>query len=420
MKLNKITSAIAVLFIFVIVSAFATANVGSVDVRYVRVNGEELDGTFNERITVSDNLDILVRLAALENVSDIEVTARVTGYEYSDRQPLRLYDVKVIKELSENDITNVRLSLDVPKDIRQQERALVIQIYSSQGQIAQYDAMLNIEGPDNHVEIRRVTFDPSQVVAGRALRTNVRLENLGERDEHDVFVTVAIPALGPNFKASADLDTLRQGRLTTTEDLLLRIPDCVEPGVYDVDVTVSFDNNYRTTTAREQITIIESADSICGTDTKPVDKTIITAPSGRDVRAGSVRESFPVVIRNEGTQDKTYVISVSGVESFGKYDISTAAPFVPAGSSQVVYVYLDTAVDATGQKTFVISVTDGSQVRSIPMNINIIALEEVPSSAFNWRQWLYAGVIILLILIVILGLAIGFKKVNNEDEEEYY
>ena len=418
MNMKKTTFAMFIIAILAtLVMPLAAA--ASVNVEYVKVNGDELINGTTERLELSEELDIKVRIIATDNVSNIKVSAELTGYEYADRNQYDIYDVIVIDDLDEGDATSRTLTIEVPKDIDQDKNTLEIRFSDNDGTFATYTAKLNIQGLDNFIDIKRVSFDPAEVVAGRALRTRVRLENLGEDNENDLYVQVAIPSLGPSMVVTADVDELEQEELTTTEDLLLRIPSCVEPGVYDVEVSVFYDNGYESTTVTEQIKVLGGE---CGatTDSETTDRTIITPPQSQEIVAGAAGTSFPVIIENDGTEDKTYLVSVSGVNGWGSAEVSTAATFVRAGNTEVVYVYVSANPDAVGQKTFVMTVSDGQNSKDIAVQTRILPGAEATDNGMDWKQWVYTGIIVLLVIIVILGLAIGFRKANKDEEEEYY
>ena len=397
--------------------------VASIEVESVRVNGDTLINGTTERLELNENLDIRIRLVALENVSDVRVTAELTGYRFADRDRYKTHDVIVINDLQQGDAVSRTLQLQVPRDIDQDRNTLEIRFSNKDGTFAVYYARLNIRSEGSLIDIRRVSFDPAEVVAGRALRTRVRLDNIGIRDHTDVFVQVAIPQLGPSMVVSADVDRIRSGELVTTEDLLLRIPACVTPGLYDVVVKVYYDNDHESTTQTEQIRILEGECDSVADSVKPtepvVDRTVITPPTAQNIVAGGASTSFPVIIRNEGTTDKIYVVSVSGLNGWGSAEVSSSATLVRAKSSEIVYAHVSANIDAVGMKTFVVSVTDGASSKDIPVQA-IVSEAVVAQSTFDWKQWVYTGIIALLVLIIILGLIVGFRKASKNDEEEYY
>jgi spermidine/putrescine-binding protein len=116
MNMKKTTFAMFIIAILAtLVMPLAAA--ASVNVEYVKVNGDELINGTTERLELSEELDIKVRIIATDNVSNIKVSAELTGYEYADRNQYDIYDVIVIDDLDEGDATSRTLTIEVPKDI---------------------------------------------------------------------------------------------------------------------------------------------------------------------------------------------------------------------------------------------------------------------------------------------------------------
>lgn len=395
-------------------TAFAA---NGLDVDYVKINGEVYEDGDSLRVELGTDLNIKVKLAANTSVEDVEVAARLVGYAHADTEKLRTYDMVIVDEMDASDVEYVTLNLDTPKNL--DKEYYYVRIYV-EGQDVDYvyssNIRLNVVGEDNKIDIVRVSFDPAEIVAGRALRTRVKMENLGESDENDVYIKVAIPALGPGMLVTADIDEFDEGEVMTSEDLLLRIPACAEAGVYDVEVTVEYDEGYSSTTAVEQITVL--ADETCTAALGQTSgRTVITPPQNQDVTIGANGVSFPVVISNEGTTDKVYSVTVSGVSSWGSVEITNPAPLVKAGDNEVVYIYVTAdSKAAEGKQVFEITVSDGTDSKKVPVTANVVKA----SGSIDWKNVLYVGVIVLLVLVVILGLVIGFNKTKGDNEKEYY
>ena len=418
MNMKNIATAFIMVLAVLVLSTVAFADNG-VNVSYVKIDGEVYEDGESLRVELGDELNIKVKLTADTNVSDVEVSARLVGYEHADKASAKTFDLEIVDEMQDNDVEYVTLNLDVPTELDKDGYNLRVFVLGQDVDfVFKSDIRLNVVGEDNRVDVVRVSFDPAQVVAGRALRTRVKLDNIGEEDEDDVFVQVAIPELGPSMVVSADIDELDEDEKLTSEDLLLRIPACTPAGTYDVEVTVEFDDGYESTTVVEEITVLESES--CGAtssdDNGPASgRTVITPPQNQDIVAGASGVSFPVVISNEGNTVNTYTVTVSGVSGWGTVEVTNPAPLVRAGDNEVVYVYVAANKDAEGKQVFEIEVSDGDDSRSIPVVANVVK----DGSSWDLKNVLYVAVIVLLILVIILGLVIGLNK-SKDNEKEYY
>ena len=435
MKMKNITK-LGLLILTVIVLSSGVFATNGLDIDSVEINGKDYDVTntasgftWNDgrlRVELGSEFDIDVKLRAnsTTNHSDVEVSARMVGYDHADKEKLRVYDVVVVDEMMSNDVEYFKLNLDAPKSLDKTEDSqnyyLRIRVLGQGADYGELEIPIDIVGEDNLIDIVRVSFDPAQVIAGRALRTRVKLKNLGEEDEDDVYVTVSIPALGPSMVTSADIDELEEDETLTTEDLLLRIPKCAPEGVYAVEVTVEYDDGYESTSDVKQVVIL--ADEACALSTTPATpetetgRTIITPPQSQDLVAGESGASYPIVIKNEGTSDKVYSVSVEGVTGWGSAEVTNPAPLIKAGETEVVYIYVSANDNAEGKQVFDIVVSDGKDSRKVPVSAEIIEA----SSKWDIENVLLVGIIILLALVIILGLIVGFGKAKGDNDKEYY
>lgn len=414
---------IAFLVLAMLIFSTAVFADNGVNVSNVKINGETYVDGESLRVELGDGLDIKVKLLATANVSDLEVSARLVGYDHTDREPLRTYDVKIVDRMTANDVEYVTLSLDVPKLTDKDYYTLRIAVDGRNVAFVQNMPLrINVVGADHNIDITRVSFDPTEVVAGRAVRARVKLENLGMSDENDVYIKVAIPALGASAASTADVDQLDSDETLTSEDLLLRIPACAKSGVYNVVTTVEYDDGYEVASKTSTVTVVGDETCSAGNPNTvvpvaAVSRTIITPPQAQDVTAGIGGASFPVVITNEGNTDKVYSVTVSGVTGWGSAQIANPAPMVKAGATEVVYVYV-TANENTvaGKQIFDVKVSDGQDSRTLQVVANVAKAQ----SSVDLKTILYVGVIVLLVLVIILGLIIGFSKSKSDKEKEYY
>jgi len=161
----------------------------------IEVNGRTYDAGRTLRVELGDSLNIEVELEANANVKGVQVTAELFGYEYRDREAT--YDSSRIFDLKQGDTTYVGLDLQIPLRAEKDFYSLVITVADRGVTYSRQTFDVRVSGARNSLLIRDVVFSPNGVVvAGRSLLTQVRLENIGDRSQDDVKVTVSIPALG--------------------------------------------------------------------------------------------------------------------------------------------------------------------------------------------------------------------------------
>lgn len=411
----------AKLFFLMIVALMAVGAVSaqSLDILYVKINGEEFDisvvGTHNNSLQVErgEDLDIKVRVKATADIENVQIEADIYGYKYSHKEENLVSATTKPFDMTRGDVDSINLELQIPLKMDKKYTLLRIRVGTEDGESFEQVYQLHVIGVDESdaVVVKDYSFSPSSTInAGRAFTVMVRVQNIGDDDLDDVKVTVAIPEL--NVRDSEYLDELEADEKETLEEFLLRIPDCAEPGVYDVEISVEFDE-YESTTETAQITVL-SGDTCTTAKTDP-GKAIVMVPEAQEVEAGN-EVAYPIVIANQGTSAKTFIITVSGVESWGTSRLSpSSVVIVPAESTRTVYLYVEADEEAEGEKLFVATISSGEDSEAIPLTANVVAGD---SDNVNLKRGLEVALVVLVIILIIVGLIIGFNKLRRNDNDD--
>ncbi|MBN1386301.1 hypothetical protein JW968_05005 [Candidatus Woesearchaeota archaeon] len=384
------------------------------EVLWVKIDGDIVENgvDINTNFERDQNLDIKVKLLCHEDNDFVEVSASVFGNEHE-----KLVDSTDVFDVQAETIYTKSLSLSLNDLVEEDDYKLRVIVGDRFDAIKVYNYNLHVDALRHSVKIRDVTFTPdSEVRAGRALLTVVRVQNLGEKDEDSVKVKVSIPALG--ISATDYIDELESEDSVSSEELYMRIPDCAEEGEYTVRVTVDFDDGYDTTSKDFKIYVVESDTCGAGPAAAVKEKTVITVGAeSQDLTKGKGGVVYPISLSNEGTQSKGYTISVDGAD-FATVKISPANVLVlNGGESKTVYVYLTANDDAPeGPHPFTVTITSGSESQQISLNANVVKGESAGWDSV--KKGLEVGLIVLVVLLIILGLIIGFTKLKSDDEEE--
>ncbi len=383
----------------------------------LKMDGDVISPFGGETIEMErgQEFDIKVRLTAATDEKNIEISAEVLGYEYSDKEPIM--DNVHTFDLDANDTAFKTLSLKLPDKMDKDYYDLRIRVASRTGGTQEMLYRLHLKGVRHDIVIKDVVFSPNdEVVGGRALLSTVRVKNVGEKDEEGIKVSVAIPALG--LEASDYIDELEADESTTSEELYLRVPTCAESGVYDVIVTVEFDEGYESVTMQKTIAIVES--EVCAPVTEDGGKTIITVPESQNVAKGTGGVVFPITITNLGKSAKTYTLAVSGVDAFGTYRIDPSSVIVvKGGEAKSAYVYITANDNAqAGEKVFAIDVSTDGDSKQITLKANVVEQQSAASGLGKVRTGLLIGLGVLVVILIILGFVIGFSKMKGKEDEE--
>ncbi len=395
----------------------------NVTLTQVEVNDVDLDDSNRKKIEKTDELEILVAFEVASVVEDFQISAELTGYDKKDKSLLQ--DSSSVFDVDAGVSDDVTLNIELPVRMEAGNYNLKITVDSTEDRETFYFPV-KLVSPGSLVSIRDVILSPSNgVKAGRALLVTVRVQNRGDSDEDDVKVTFSIPELGISasdyigeIKADEDDDNKDS---KSSEELYLRIPSCVEEGTYEAIVEVEYDDGDEVIEETFDVDVL--ADETCEADLVDVDdkaptvtKTVITVgPESQDVAKGAGGVIYPVTITNAGSA-KTYVISVTGGD-WGTFRVSpTNVLTVSKDETKTAYVYAAANKNAVaGEQVFGVAIMSGDKtVEEVTLKANVVE----GSASVDLKRALEIGLIVLVVILVILGLIIGFSKLKGSDEDK--
>ena len=422
MKGKAIFASLMLLLVAIFAMASVSAQIVSVD--EVEFDDDEVSPSSSTEIRnferPEDGVEVKVHFTALEDAEEVEVEVELTGYDDSND---RVRDTEYVDEVKEGETYVERLTLDFPWDMTQDFYTLRVYICPRSGDCVEETYELDVEAEEHGFVIKDVDFSPGLTVeAGRALLTTVRVENFGdEEDNEGVKVKVSIPELG--LSASDYLDEVDEDDSVSSEELYIRIPSDASAGSYDVEVSVTYDDGDETVTEEYSLTVT-AAEEATETEEAVESKTVITVgPEAQDMTAGQGGAVYPITLTNAAGEAKTYVVSVSGYDSWGSVRIDPSNVVVLGqGETQTVYLFVSANEEASGSYTFAVTVSAGSEaLKQMLLTANVEgapAEAEETSSADSVKKGLMVGLAVLAILLVILGLIVVVNKLRQDDEED--
>ncbi len=383
------------------------------DVLLIVEEGEKLEIEVELKLpaTVKDagNVDV-----AQKDATQIEVLARLSGYEYSDY--ISLEDVSHVFDLKAGTKKTVNLELTVPKDLKNAKNTLRVFVLDRNSKEIVKTFAFSVESPRHAVEIENVYFSPGTTVkAGRALLATVVLENYGDRTEDDVVVTVEVPALG--VKATEVVKEIEADDRKDVPEMFLPLPATAAAGDYEVRVTVEYDRY-------EKVTKAYTLKVVANEMFQKTDKVLLAVGPEMQTVAPGKTVTYGVALSNEGTMTKAFTFDVA-TGSWATASVSEMLVVLAPGQNKVVYVDVNAAADApVGEHAVSVAVKSGSEtVYTLALKANVVsAAPAVQANDFNLRNGLEIALIVLVVLLVIIGLIIGFSRLRKDDEEEqtYY
>jgi len=405
-----------------LVSALDTTNVM---VDSLRVNGDYIaldpvTGNATETLAVEEGQTVEIRLGlqSTTGTTDVEVDAKISGFEYSDE--VSLSDSTPLFDIAMGTTKYVNLQVEVPRELDADNYWLRVRVLDRDSAAVVWNIPLAIESARNGLDIADVSFSPSTTVkAGRSLLATVLLQNHGERNQNDVKVTVAIPSLGVSAVEYVDVDADTQDvDFEDVPEMFLPIPANAAAGDYEVRVTADF-NRYDSAT--ETYTVHVQANELFQPETEDV-LVLAVGPEAQNVAAGS-KATYAIALDNAGSRSKAYLLSaVTG--SWATTSLSESLVVLEAGRSKVVYVDVTAAENApAGSQTVTVTVgADGEVLETVSLSANVVAAPVATRSNTDLRSGLEIALIVLVVLLVIIGLIFGFSRLrkDNEGEEQTY
>ncbi len=248
----------ALIGILAILLLVGTAMAVPVKIDQVEVDDVVLktDQTSRFDVTRDNEIEVEVLLTATADFDNVELEAYISGFEYNDVSPLSR-STKVFS-LDANQTRRFVLPIKLDENVEEDNYRLHIRVADrdSPGVLEQtYPIKIDVDRHD--LKIEDIVFTPSgSVTAGQALLATVRVENQGEKDEQDVRVDVAIPAL--ELSGSDYLDEVEANDEEETEEIFMRVPLCAKEGAYDAEVTLTFDEGHQTERRTSRVTVMEN------------------------------------------------------------------------------------------------------------------------------------------------------------------
>ncbi|MCU0642355.1 MAG: putative S-layer protein [archaeon] len=276
---------------------------------------------------------------------------------------------------------------------------------------------LEIERKANEVMLDDLTA-PEIVQAGDTVRITGTAYNIGTKDEDKVYVQASNTKLGLSQKSSTfDIDSSESEDF----DISFVVPYTAENGVYSIKLISSFSYSTSSDTYRKESDTYEVQIKVVG----GVNTTTIPALTGYsqitpkldDSNVVAGREmSVTATLKNLGSNKTTFILGVNGYDSWATLSsISDRIVTLDGGQSKDVKLVFAVNKDASGEKTFTIESTAGSnKVDSKLVAVNIASSSWFSSlkSKFSTKSsliWII-GIINLILIILIIVVAVKLAK----------
>jgi len=403
---------IALLVLSVLASSFVMAANVPVNVLGVYVNGKEVSNGEVRTLARDNKIDVDVKFLATGDDDYVTVEAEISGLEY-DREKARyetdVFSIKAGNTYHTDDFE--KISIELPGRMDTGEYLLRIWIKDKDNTPVYEEVRLYVTTSRHGMKIKDVILSPAhEVEAGHALVSKVKVKNTGEKDEEDVKVIVSIPALGVS---DADyIDEIEAGETKTSEELWFRIPADAESGEYDVLVTVEFNDGEDEVSETYKINVLGEE---AAAEETPEEKIIIAVSDVvQDIVAGGASVVYPLSLTNNGKAAKTFTVTATAGD-WAALKVTPSTVVLQPGETRIVYVNVGAGKDApVGEQVIGVAVkSNGEVLKELTMKVNVLP------AAGGKITLLEGALIVLIVILIIVGLVIGFSRMRKKEGEEY-
>ncbi len=404
---------ILVMFLLFFVSVVSAADFEIIKVKVDGVTVYEDGGFVDEGSLVNlerdGNFDVDVFVKGLNNSDDVRVKAWLGGYEYGDVE-----DKSGIFDVTAGVIYRKGLRLSIPDDIdASEDYTLHVEAYSDEESDRKSFGTW-IKETRHSLKIQDVIVRPGNSVdAGSPLFVTVRVENLGDKKEEDIKVSVSIPGLGLSTRdyidelAAHEVANEDEEDSESSDELFLRIPKDAADGDYTLKVNVEYDRGHGFVSFEDVISVRGvDEEKEEGKSLVVVDNAALSASQGEEV-------SYKLTVLNGGEEAQIYSVDVSGEKLFASSSVDPSFILVQGGESGSLFVNLKAREDASqGVKSFVVKVKEGDTVISeVTLNLEIAG-----KAGLDTGNVLVLGFVVLIVILIILGIVLLFTR-GGEPEE---
>jgi|TARA_B100001971_G_C18215972_1_gene553859 uncharacterized membrane protein len=407
--LSALTMMLVMLFSINLVAAAADFDISKVEVDDITIT-ESGDAV---HVEADSTVEVEVYVQGNGSSDDVKVRAWIGGYEYGS-----IEDRTEIFEVENNVDYRKTLTLRIPKDIdASDDYTLHVEIFDDDNSVDK-DFTLRVQEKRHFLDIQDVILRPSsQIEAGRVLFTTVRVENLGDKKEEDIKISVAIPELGVSSRDYIDelvpvenTDDDDEETSASSNEIFLRVPKDARTGDYEVLVEVSYNRGHDVVRAKTLV-------HVEGVSVAGLDDTIISVDSqSKSVDAGE-QTGYRIMVANMGEEVQRYSLEVSGENLWATSRVDPLFVTVRPGETGELNALLTVKEDAPqGRNSFVAKVRSGDQ---LVKEISLTADVNDGSLSFGdgTRKALTVVFGVLVVLLIILGLVVAFNKMKGDEGE---
>ncbi len=379
---------------------------------FLQIDIDEPDD--DDEFSPGDELDIEVNV---ENDDDDEMDVVVEAFLYDLDDNDKIASVKSSSdEIDDNDDQDFDLVLKIPKDSNldeDNEYTLYVKAYEDgdEEENCNEDSIdLDLEKEDDDVVVEDFTLSPSTVSCGETVSATIDVENIGSRDQRDVYIELKNSLLGLDQESNEfDLD---EGD-DETKRFTFNVPLGITSKVYSINAIVVFDEEDKKDDEFVDLQVECSGSGSTSTGGTGLSTASLSITES-EVTGVDGSYSIPVKVTNDGSDTSTYVVDVNADWA---NPVSSKTVTLREGQSSTVFVLLEAKDEETGTKSATVEVkSDGSTVASKSLAFDL-GEEKSRLSGFslgniggNVAFWIIADIVAIVAVLYVIKIVFLPKK----------
>lgn len=278
----------------------------------------------------------------------------------------------------------------------------------------QWDTNHNGLGDACDLMIEHIDVSPSVILrANEFFSLNIMLLNHQGAPIHDVDVEIKNADL--NYRTQTDVPVIAAGEARNIE-FLLKIPRCTTEKTYPLTITTRYlaEGQEHVETTTQNIKVVPGGE--CNTPMTVLENTVIETFHDRDIDAGETT-IIPIRVVNLNPNAVSYELRVDGMDNWATFRVDPDNEFtLPSGHDTTRYIAIETEEwEPLGENTIYLVVSTADEEESIPITLRVRQTVG-RANIQKLRQAIEVTLILVLFVLLIVGLIIAYKKMNEDDE----
>lgn len=385
--------------LMIAVFAIFSASVLAADyaIQSVYLNGYQLSGNMVQ-VEMGQKVTLDVAVYGYSN-SDVRLRAWIGGYEHD-----LIEDTSEMFDVENGVVEWKHLTLSIPYDMESSRPyTLNLELFDQHNRVdVQY--ALYVEGKRHDIAVQDIILQPgTSLEAGQTLFAKVRLENMGEKKEEDIRVSLSIESLGISSRNYMDElpKYMADENSGNAPSLYLVIPENAATGDYKAKVTVTYNRGHSETSEEFFVHVNGVSEQLRET------KSMVSIESVKEMSFGE-ENVVKILVANLGKKTSVYSLETAGLEGWADASVNGIVSVAPGQTGELV---LKITPNEAGSHAFSVKIKeDGSLVKEGSFNVDV-SEEKKDSGLF----WILAGILFLVILFAVLASTMFGQKVNHKE-----